>query len=82
MSSLIAIKVKTKVCLVSIRLSLLSALTYEPLFKLIPRIQQYLFVLYSYLLTTFLQVTLVHYSSHMAIRCSAHNLFVNNALIR
>ena len=41
MSSLIANKVKTNICLVSINLiSILSALSYVPQFKLLPRIQQ------------------------------------------
>ena len=53
MSSLIATKVKTNMRLVSLKLSLLSA-QLLPLFKLIPRIQQQLFVLYSHLLTIFL----------------------------
>ena len=52
-----------------------------PLFKFIPRIQQYLqqklFVRYSSLLTTSMQATFVHYSSQTAIRYSAHNLFVS-----
>ena len=39
MTSLIAIKVKTNMCLVSLKLSLSSALTYVPLFKLISRMQ-------------------------------------------
>ena len=40
MNSLIATKIKTNMRLVSTKLSILSALTYVPLFRLIPRIQQ------------------------------------------
>ena len=82
MISLIANKVKTNMHLVYIKLSLLFTLTYVPLFKLIPRIRQYLFVRNSYLITTFLQATLVRHSFRTTIRYSAYNLFVSNTLIR
>ena len=72
MSSLIANKVRLN--------SLFSALSYVPLYKLIPLIQQLLFVRYPYLLPTSFRVTLVRYSFHMAIRYSAHNIFVNSNL--
>ena len=66
-SLLIATKVKTNMCFNS----LLFALSYS--------IQTYTnyFIRYSYLLTTFLQVTLFRYSSHTTIRYFAYNLFMS-----
>ena len=72
MISLCATKVKTNICLVSVKLVIVLT-TYVPLFKLITRIQ---YVRDFYLLTTLLQVTFVHYYfSHTTICYSVHNLF-------
>ena len=78
MSSLIANKLKTNICLVLIKLLLFAS--YMLLFRLDPHIQKYLAIRYSCLLTTFLQaITLIRLTSLVQIFKHATSLYTRLA---